>query len=33
MKYTLHPDAESDLREAAGFYREQADNVLALSFL
>lgn len=33
MRYTLHPDAESDPREAAAFYREQADNALALSFL
>ena len=33
MKYSLHPEAQSDLREAAGFYREHADNVLALSFL
>ena len=31
MRYSLHPEAEDDLREAAGFYREQAGNVLSQS--
>ena len=33
MKYSLHPEAESDLREAATFYRDNAGNVFAQSFL
>jgi plasmid stabilization system protein ParE len=32
MKYLLHPEAESDLREAAGYYRERAGVALALAF-
>ena len=33
MKYSLHPDAESDLREAAEYYRERAGAVLSQSLL
>lgn len=33
MKYSLHPEAESDLREAAEFYRERADSVLSQALL
>jgi toxin ParE1/3/4 len=33
MIYSLHPEAENDLREAAEFYRVQADESLAQSFL
>jgi plasmid stabilization system protein ParE len=29
MKYSLHPDADGDLREAAEFYRESAGHALA----
>lgn len=29
MKYSLHPEAEDDLREAAEFYRERAGNALS----
>ncbi len=29
MKYWLHPEAESDLQDAAEFYREQADTTLS----
>lgn len=31
MKYSLHPEAEHDLREAAEFYREHAGNALSQS--
>lgn len=31
MKYSLHPEAEDDLREAAEFYRERAGNALVQS--
>ena len=31
MKYSLHPEAEDDLREAAEFYRERAGNPLTQS--
>lgn len=33
MKYTLHPDALDDLREAAEFYRERAGSILSQSML
>ena len=33
MNYWLHPEAQDDLREAAGFYREQAGTALSQSFL
>ncbi len=33
MKYVLHPGAEDDLREAAGFYRERVGSLLSQSFL
>lgn len=33
MKYSLHPEAEGDLREAAEFYRDHADSALSLSLL
>ena len=33
MNFSLHPDAERDLREAAEFYRESAGNSLSHSFL
>lgn len=33
MNYSLHPEAEDDLRGAAGFYREQAGTTLSQSFL
>lgn len=29
MKYSLHPGAAQDLRDAADFYREQAGNALS----
>ncbi|HEY6896497.1 MAG TPA: type II toxin-antitoxin system RelE/ParE family toxin [Rhodocyclaceae bacterium] len=32
MKYSLHPEAESDLREAAEYYRERAGIALAQAF-
>ena len=31
MKYSLHPEAEDDLREAAEFYRERGGNPLTQS--
>ncbi|MGH9362164.1 MAG: type II toxin-antitoxin system RelE/ParE family toxin [Thermoanaerobaculia bacterium] len=31
MKYSLHPGAEADLREAAEFYRERAGSSLSQS--
>jgi plasmid stabilization system protein ParE len=31
MKYWLHPEAEEDLREAAGHYRERAGSSLSQS--
>lgn len=31
MKYWLHPEAESDLREAAEYYRERAGSALSQS--
>ena len=31
MKYSLHPEAEDDLREAAEFYRERAGTPLTQS--
>jgi plasmid stabilization system protein ParE len=33
MNYSLHPEAEDDLREAAQHYRDQAGSALALAFL
>jgi plasmid stabilization system protein ParE len=33
MRYWLHPEAENDLRDAAEFYRERADNTLSQSLL
>jgi len=33
MRYWLHPEAESDLREAATFYRDHADSSLSQSLL
>jgi plasmid stabilization system protein ParE len=33
MKYSLHPEAEGDLHEAAEFYLDRADKTLSLSFL
>ncbi len=33
MKYSLHPEAEADLRDAAEFYRERAGNSLSQSLL
>ena len=33
MTYTLHPEAEADLRDAAEFYRERAGNTLSRSLL
>ena len=33
MNYCLHPEAENDLRDAASFYRDQADAVLSHAFL
>lgn len=29
MKYSLHPDSERDLREAADYYKERAGNALS----
>jgi toxin ParE1/3/4 len=29
MKYSFHPEAEQDLREAATFYRDNAGNTIA----
>lgn len=33
MIYSLHPEAESDLREAAEYYRERAGVTIAQAFL
>ncbi|MBI4756286.1 MAG: type II toxin-antitoxin system RelE/ParE family toxin [Betaproteobacteria bacterium] len=33
MKYSLHPEAESDLREAAEYYRARAGPALSQSLL
>lgn len=33
MIYSLHPEAEGDLRDAAEFYRERAGNSLSQSLL
>ncbi len=33
MSYSLHPEAESDLRDAAEYYRERASIALARAFL
>jgi plasmid stabilization system protein ParE len=33
MNYSLHPEAQEDLREAARFYSEQAGVALSQSFL
>lgn len=33
MIYSLHPEAESDLREAAEYYRERAGATIAQAFL
>ncbi len=33
MIYSLHPEAEEDLRDAAEFYRERAGNSLSQSLL
>lgn len=32
MIYSLHPEAESDLREAAEYYRERAGVAIAQAF-
>ena len=32
MIYSLHPEAESDLREAAEYYRERAGTALSQAF-
>lgn len=32
MIYSLHPEAESDLRDAAEYYREQAGVAIAQAF-
>lgn len=32
MIYSLHPEAESDLREAAEYYRERAGTTIAQTF-
>jgi len=33
VKYSLHPEAQLDLREAAGFYRDRGGSALAQSLL
>jgi toxin ParE1/3/4 len=33
MNYSLHPEAEADLRDAAEFYRDRAGNSLSQSLL
>ncbi len=33
MKYSLHPEAQVDLRDAAEFYRKRAGNTLSKSLL
>ena len=33
MNYSLHPEAEEDLRDAAEFYRKRAGNRLSQSLL
>lgn len=33
MKYSLHPEALQDLREAAAFYRERGGSTLAQSLI
>ena len=33
MNYSLHPEAQADLRDAAEFYRNRAGNSLSQSFL
>jgi plasmid stabilization system protein ParE len=33
MRYSLHPEAEEDLREAAEFYRERAGGSFSQSLL
>lgn len=33
MSYSLHPEAEEDLRDAAEFYRDRAGNSLSQSLL
>lgn len=33
MNYSLHPEAEEDLRDAAEFYRDRAGNSLSQSLL
>jgi plasmid stabilization system protein ParE len=33
VRYSLHPEAEEDLREAARFYFERAGSALSLSLL
>ena len=33
MRVTLHPGAEADLAEAAGFYETEASPVLAARFI
>ena len=33
MRYSIHPEAQGDLRDAAEFYRERAGNTLSQSFL
>jgi toxin ParE1/3/4 len=33
VRYRLHPEARRDLRDAAQFYADRADNALAQTFL
>ena len=33
MKYALHPESESDIREAAEYYKERAGNALSQALL
>jgi len=33
MRYSLHPKAENDLREAASFYRDRAELALSQALL
>jgi toxin ParE1/3/4 len=33
MKYSLHPEVQQDLRDAAAFYRDRAGNNLSRSLL
>ncbi|OIQ90795.1 hypothetical protein GALL_273360 [mine drainage metagenome] len=33
MRYSLHPESERDLRDAAEFYKERAGTALSLALL